>query len=143
MTRQPPFQMHGLDHLVIRCVDLDAMRRFYCDVLGCTVDRHNKEFGLFQVRAGAHLIDLVPIDGMLGKKGGPAPYNDGLNLDHFAIQIDSFDEDELRSYLGEHNIQIVESGPRYGAEGTGPSIYMLDPEGNTVELKGPPDPALN
>ena len=143
MTRQPPFQMHGLDHLVIRCVDLDAMRRFYCDVLGCTVDRHNKEFDLFQVRAGAHLIDLVPIDGMLGEKGGPAPYKDGLNLDHFAIQIDSFDEDELRSYLGEHNIQIVESGPRYGAEGTGPSIYMLDPEGNTVELKGPPDPALN
>ena len=143
MTDQPPFAMRGLDHLVIRCVDLDAMRRFYCDVLGCTVDRHNTELGLFQVRAGAHLIDLIPIDGVLGAKGGPPPRADGLNLDHFAIQIDPFNEADLRAYLGAHEVEIVESGPRYGAEGTGPSIYMLDPEGNTVELKGPADPALN
>lgn len=143
MTLQPPFNMRGLDHLVIRCVDLDAMRHFYCDVLGCTVDRHNKELGLFQVRAGAHLIDLVPIDGPLGEKGGPAPHADGLNLDHFAIQIDPFDETELRAYLGSHDIEIVESGPRYGAEGTGPSIYMLDPERNIVELKGPPTVAID
>lgn len=95
------------------------------------------------MRAGAHLIDLIPIDGPLGSKGGPAPRDDGLNLDHFAIQIDPFDEDALRAYLGTQDVEIVESGPRYGAEGTGPSIYMRDPEENIVELKGPPDPALN
>ena len=143
MTDHPPFKMRGLDHLVIRCVDLEAMRHFYCDVLGCTVDRHNKEFGLFQVRAGAHMIDLIPIDGPLGSNGCPAPRDDGLNLDHFAIQIDPFNEADLRAYLEGHDVVIVESGPRYGAEGTGPSIYMRDPEGNIVELKGPPDPCLN
>lgn len=143
MNDQPPFDMQGLDHLVIRCVDLEVMKAFYCGVLGCTVDRHNEEFGLFQVRAGAHLIDLIPIDGKLGSRGGHAPGDDGLNLDHFAIRIEPFNEPELRAYLEHHNIEIVEAGPRYGAEGTGASIYMLDPEGNTVELKGPPDPALN
>jgi glyoxylase I family protein len=143
MSDQPPFGMLGLDHIVIRCVDLEAMKSFYCDVLGCTVARHNEAFGLFQVRAGAHLIDLIPVNGKLGSKGGPAPRDDGLNLDHFAIRIEPYNEPELRSYLAHHNIEIVESGPRYGAEGTGPSVYILDPEGNTVELKGPPDPALN
>jgi hypothetical protein len=29
---------------------------------------------------------------------------------------------------------------RNGAEGEGPSIYLHDPEGNMVELKGPPWP---
>jgi glyoxylase I family protein len=143
MSNQQPFTMLGLDHLVIRCVDLEAMRQFYCDVLGCTVDRHNEEFGLFQVRAGAHLIDLIPVDGLLGRKGGPTPRDDGLNLDHFAIRVEPFEEATLRAYLADHDIEIVEAGPRYGAEGTGPSIYILDPEGNTVELKGPPEPSLN
>jgi glyoxylase I family protein len=143
MSDQPPFGMQGLDHLVIRCVDLEAMKAFYCGVLGCTVDRHNEAVGLFQVRAGAHLIDLIPVDGKLGRKGGPAPHDDGLNLDHFAIRIEPYNEPKLRAYLARHGIKIVESGPRYGAEGNGPSIYIIDPEGNTVELKGPPDPALN
>ena len=143
MNDQPPFGIHGLDHLVIRCVDLEAMTEFYCGVLGCTVDRYNKEFGLFQIRAGAHLIDLIPVDGKLGTKGGSAPSGDGLNLDHFAIRIEPFSETKLRDYFVHHNIQIVEAGSRYGADGNGPSIYVLDPEGNTVELKGPPDPALN
>ena len=143
MSGEQPFEMLGLDHIVIRCVDLESMKQFYCGVLGCTVDRHNEKFGLFQVRAGAHLIDLIPIDGILGSKGGAAPGAEGLNLDHFAIRVESYDEPALRAYLDGHGIEIVEAGPRYGAEGTGPSIYILDPEGNTVELKGPRDPALN
>jgi glyoxylase I family protein len=36
-------------------------------------------------------------------------------------------------------VTITDSGRRYGAEGMGPSLYLLDPEGNEVELKGPPD----
>ena len=79
MSGEQPFEMLGLDHIVIRCVDLESMKQFYCGVLGCTVDRHNEKFGLFQVRAGAHLIDLIPIDGILGSKGGAAPGAEGLN----------------------------------------------------------------
>ncbi|MEP4380576.1 MAG: VOC family protein [Alphaproteobacteria bacterium] len=141
MTSNAPFSMIGLDHLVIRCVDLDAMTHFYCDLLGCTVDRHNKEADLLQLRAGRHLIDLITVDGVLGLKGGAAPGVEGRNLDHFAIQIDHFDDAALHAYIAEHGIEIVEEGPRYGAEGTGPSVYLKDPEGNIVELKGPPDPA--
>ncbi|MBO6784102.1 MAG: VOC family protein [Alphaproteobacteria bacterium] len=137
MTSTPPFEMIGLDHVVIRCVDLDAMERFYCDVIGGTVDRHNKEFDLLQIRVGAHLVDLVTVDGKLGRKGGAAPGEEGLNMDHFAIRIEPFDEAALRAHLDAHGVEITEAGPRYGAEGTGPSIYCLDPEGNTVELKGP------
>ncbi|MBT4908090.1 MAG: VOC family protein [Rhodospirillaceae bacterium] len=137
----PPFEMEGLDHLVIRCVDLDAMTHFYCDLLGCTIDRHNKEVDLLQLRAGRQLIDLITVDGVLGRKGGAAPGVEGRNLDHFAIRIDRFDDEALHAYIAENNIEIVEEGPRYGADGTGPSVYLRDPEGNVVELKGPPDPA--
>lgn len=143
MNTTPPFEMIGLDHVVLRCVDLDAMKAFYCDVVGGTVDRHNKEFDLLQIRVGSHLVDLVTVDGKLGRKGGAAPGEEGLNLDHFAIRIRDFDEDAIRAHLSAHNVAIREAGPRYGADGTGPSIYILDPEGNTVELKGPPDPDAN
>ena len=137
MSSTPPFDMIGLDHVVIRCVDLEKMKRFYCDVVGGTVDRHNKEFDLLQIRIGAHLIDLVNVDGKLGSKGGAAPGDEALNMDHFAIRIEPYDEDAIRAHLDAHGVTVAEAGQRYGAEGTGPSIYCLDPEGNTVELKGP------
>lgn len=139
MSSTPPFEMIGLDHVVLRCVDLDIMKAFYCDVIGGTVDRHNTEFDLLQIRVGSHLVDLVTVDGKLGSKGGAAPGSEGLNLDHFAIRIKSFDEAAIRAHLATHNVTISEAGPRYGADGIGPSIYILDPEGNTVELKGPPN----
>ena len=66
-----------LDHVVLRVSDLRAMKRFYCEVLGCTVEREREELGLYQLRAGAALIDLVPVDGPLGRKGGAAPGAEG------------------------------------------------------------------
>jgi glyoxylase I family protein len=134
---KPPFTLRQLDHVVLRIRDLDASLHFYCDILGCTVDKRQEGIGLIQVRAGSSLIDLVPLDGMLGKRGGAAPGTEGRNLDHFAIQITPFDEEKIRKHLALHKIEIVESGQRYGAEGTGPSVYIVDPDGNTVELKGP------
>ena len=134
-----PFTLRAIDHVVLRIRDLDASLSFYCDILGCTVDKRQEAIGLIQVRAGASLIDLVPLDGMLGKRGGAGPARDGRNLDHFALQITPFDEEKIRRHLAAHGIEIVESGQRYGAEGTGPSVYVLDPDGNTVELKGPVD----
>lgn len=134
-----PFTLRAIDHVVLRIRNLDASLHFYCDVLGCVIDKRQEAIGLIQVRAGSSLIDLVPLDGMLGKRGGAGPARDGRNLDHFALQIAPFDEAKIRAHLATHGIEVVESGRRYGAEGTGPSVYVLDPDGNTVELKGPVD----
>jgi catechol 2,3-dioxygenase-like lactoylglutathione lyase family enzyme len=131
--------MTGIDHVVLRVSDLDRMLAFYHDVLGCTDERAEPAIGLFQLRAGRSLIDLVTIAGTLGAAGGAAPGSEGRNLDHFAIAIDRFDEPALRAHLAGHGVAVEQAGPRYGAEGRGPSIYICDPEGNVVELKGPPD----
>lgn len=133
-----PFALRGLDHIVLRVVDLDRMRGFYKQVLGCTDERDQAEIGLYQLRAGQALIDLVTIDGRLGAMGGAAPGAEGRNLDHFALTLDRFDDAAIRAHLAKHGVAVEQAGPRYGAEGEGPSIYISDPEGNIVELKGPP-----
>jgi glyoxylase I family protein len=138
---QPPFALQQLDHLVLRARNVDAMRAFYCDVLGCSVERRQDAIGLLQLRAGASLIDLVSLDGKLGRMGGAGPGAGGRNLDHFCLRIEPFDRDALLAHLQAHGVRIGEFGSRYGAEGEGPSQYLFDPEGNLVELKGPPDPA--
>jgi catechol 2,3-dioxygenase-like lactoylglutathione lyase family enzyme len=133
-----PFALQGLDHIVLRVTDLQKMLRFYIDVLGCTMEREQPELGLYQVRAGRSLIDLVPVDGKLGRAGGAAPSAEGRNLDHFCLRIEPYDEADLREHFVAHGTAPGESGSRYGAEGEGPSLYLRDPEGNTIELKGPP-----
>ncbi|HXC56006.1 MAG TPA: VOC family protein [Rhizomicrobium sp.] len=133
-----PFTLRQIDHLVLRVRDLDASLAFYRDVLGCTLDKVQEGIGLWQVRAGSSLIDLVPLAGPLGRLGGAGPAKEGRNLDHFAIQVAPFDDEKIRVHLAAHNVVITDSGRRYGAEGDGPSLYVLDPDGNTVELKGPP-----
>ncbi|HSV52612.1 MAG TPA: VOC family protein [Burkholderiaceae bacterium] len=127
-----------IDHIVLRVIDLDAMLRFYTDVLGCTLERRQDEIGLVQLRAGRSLIDLVPVAGPLGKAGGAAPGREGRNLDHFCLRVDPFDETALRAHLAAAGVQAGPLEPRFGAQGLGPSLYLSDPEGNTVELKGPP-----
>lgn len=131
-------KLQGIDHLVLRVVDLDAMVRFYADVLGCSVERRLDEIGLVQLRAGRSLIDLVPVGGKLGRMGGAAPGAGGRNLDHFCLRVEPFDEPATRAHLAAHGVEAGDTVPRYGAEGEGPSIYLSDPEGNVVELKGPP-----
>ena len=136
--KDAPFEIIGIDHLVLRVRDLDRMVRFYCDVLGCRVERVQGEIGLTQIRAGRSLIDLVPVDGKLGRMGGAAPGKEARNLDHFCVTIDGYDEARIRAYLTARGVAIGEAGSRYGAEGEGPSLYVSDPEDNVVELKGPP-----
>ena len=128
-----------LDHVVLRVSDLDAMLGFYRDVLGCPVEQRKDDIGLIQLRAGASLIDLVPVDSPLGRPGGRAPGREGRNMDHFCLRVEPFDEAAIRQHLAVHGIEAGPTESRYGAEGNGPSIYLTDPEGNTVELKGPPD----
>jgi len=133
-----PFATKGLDHIVLRVRDLEQSLRFYTNALDGSVERRIDALGLIQVRLGASLIDLVPVESPLGKLGGAAPGKDARNLDHFALQITPFDESALRAHLLAHGVEPGDVGLRYGAEGNGPSMYVRDPDGNTVELKGPP-----
>jgi glyoxylase I family protein len=130
-------QVAGLDHLVLRVADLDRAIRFYGDVLGCHVERRLDEPKLVQLRAGASMIDLVP--------AGPTPISQeaaaGRNLDHFAVRISTFDLPALAAHLRRHGVDVGEVRRRYGAEGYGSSLYITDPDGNVVELKGPPEKA--
>jgi glyoxylase I family protein len=135
-----PFRLLALDHVVLRVADLARARSFYCDALGCTVEKWQEALGLLQLRAGSSLIDLVPLDGPLGRAGGAAPGREGRNVDHFCLRVAPFDASALRAHLAAHGIAAGEAAPRYGAEGSGPSLYVTDPDGNVVELKGPPEP---
>ena len=133
-----PFTTLGLDHVVLRVRDRARALAFYVDVLGGAVERRLDSLGLVQVRLGRSLVDLVPVDRPLGKLGGEPPADRARNLDHFCLRIDPFDEAEIRAHLAAHGLEGSETGTRYGADGNGPSIYVKDPDGNTVELKGPP-----
>lgn len=132
------FALRHLDHLVLRVTDLDAMMRFYIDVIGCSLEKVQQEIGLVQLRAGTSLIDLVPVNETLGRAGGAAPGREGRNLDHFCLRIEPFDAARIHAYLRAKGLEPGKVESRYGAEGEGPSIYVTDPEGNVVELKGPP-----
>ena len=131
-------QIREIDHLVLRVVDLSAMLRFYCDGLGCRIERRQDEIGLIQLRAGRSMIDLVTIAGKLGRAGGAAPGREGRNLDHLCLRVEPFDEAAIRAHLASLGVEAGPVESRYGAEGEGPSIYLSDPEGNVVELKGAP-----
>ncbi|MFZ6642852.1 VOC family protein [Undibacterium sp. TC4M20W] len=133
------FKIREIDHLVLRVKDLDSMLHFYCDVLGCTIERRQEEIGLTQLRAGRSLIDLITVTGKLGRMGGAAPGKEGRNMDHLCLRVEPFDLAGIQAHLQSHNVSVGEVGQRYGAEGEGLSIYISDPEGNVVELKGPPD----
>ena len=137
---KPPFTPLGIDHIVLRAADLDRMLAFYCGVLGCAVEKEQPELGLTQLRAGRSIIDLVTLDGALGRKGGAGPGAQGRNLDHFCLTIAPYDEAALTIHLKGHGVAVLEAGLRYGAEGEGPSVYVSDPEGNIVELKRPAGP---
>ena len=130
-------EIRGLDHVVLRIADLERSLHFYRDALGCDVERSIEELGLYQLRAGDALIDLVPVDSPLGRAGGPAAGETGRNVDHLALRLASFDEAAIRRHLEAHGIEAGEVAERYGAGGRGPSMYVRDPDGNVVELKGP------
>ena len=130
--------IRDIDHLVLRVADLQPMIEFYCNVLGCTIERRRDDIGLVQLRAGRSLLDLVPVDGELGRAGGAPPGREGRNLDHLCFRLQTFDEPGIRRQLAAAGVATAPAASRYGAEGEGPSIYVTDPERNTVELKGPP-----
>jgi len=138
MTANPIAFSH-LDHIVLRVDDIERAIAFWRDVLGCPLERALEDLGLYQMRAGSALIDLVPVDSELGRMGGKAPEPEGHNLDHACLRVEPWDEAAIRAHLDAHGVEATETGRRYGADGFGPSIYVTDPFGNTIELKGPPE----
>lgn len=129
-------EIAAIDHIVLRTSRLQEMLDFYCGVLGCVVERETPaELGLIQLRAGNALIDLVTLDGELGRKGGGPPTRGGNNLDHFCLRLEPVSESEVEAHLRAHGIDAGPFEERYGADGFGNSIYVKDPEGNTVELR--------
>ncbi len=137
MPTDGPIAIREIDHVVLRVVDLARVQRFYRDVLGCAEVRRQDAIGLVQLRAGSAMLDLVPVDGKLGRMGGAAPEAEGRNVDHVCFRVEPFDAAAIRAHLAAHGVEAGPVESRFGAEGEGPSIYLHDPEGNMIELKGP------
>ena len=134
-----PFSVQRIDHVVFRVVSLERSIAFYKAVLGCEVIRERPDLGLMHLRAGASMIDLISIDGKLGSSGGPAAGSQARNVDHLCLRVEPFEELQLIAHLALHG--VLPHGPaseNFGAEGPGASLYFLDPDGNSIELKGPP-----
>ena len=127
-----PVRLGGLDHVVLRVGDLDRAISFYQRVQGCQVERELQHPRLVQLRAGTSLIELVPAS----LSPQEAADKTGRNMDHFCVRVVGFDAASLKAHLQQNGVDPGEVHERYGAEGYGPSIYITDPDGNTVELKG-------
>lgn len=141
MSSERAFEIQRIDHVVLRVQDLARAVSFYRDVLGCAVARERPTLGMVHLHAGASMIDLISVEGALGSRGGPAAGAQGRNLDHLCLRIEPFDEAALREHLKMHGVVVDgQVSSNLGAEGDGLSLYLRDPDGNGVELKGPASP---
>ncbi len=132
-----PFKVLGLDHAVFRVKDLARVEAFYRDALGCEVIHRQEHLGLVHIRVGRALVDLFSVDGKLGRMGGAAPGKEGHNLAHLCLRVEPLDAPAIQARMKTLGVPCSEATRNYGAEGEGLSLYLQDPEGNTVELKGP------
>ena len=121
------FKIQCIDHIVLRTNNLEKLVAFYCDLLGCKIEKIIEEIGLIQLRAGESLIDLLPVEADIAA--------DRSTLDHFCLRIKPFDYEFLKSYFHDKGVLLYNYGTRHGAEGYGESVYLKDPEGNEIELK--------
>jgi len=121
------FKVERIDHVVLRVRDLAGMVRFYEQALGFREERRIDTLRLVQMRAGASMLDLIANDARVTSR----------NMDHLCFRIEQFDRDAIVMRLAPLGVSVGETVQRYGAEGTGPSVYFHDPEGNQIELKGP------
>ncbi len=131
-----PFAIRDIDHVVLRATDPDTLERFYTEVLGCPLELRQERIKLTQLRAGRSLIDIVPGSSATSEAASQSVRDP--NMEHFCLRIEPFDPEAIKHHLDKHGVAYGEVADRYGADGRGPSIYLEDPEGNRVELKGPP-----
>ena len=123
-----PYTPMGIDHVVLYVRDQDASRKFYCDVLGCTVDAVNEKAKIVHLRFGEQQIDIVP-------GNGPAAEAAKQGIDHLCLSISCDDIEAVAAHLKACGIEPTDIMTRLGAYGTGPSLYLHDPDGFKVELK--------
>lgn len=136
-TASNPIQMEHLDHVVLRVTDLERSIEWYQRVLGCTIYRKVDKAGLAQMRTGTSLIDLCAAAGPMGQERGGQPDQEVPNMHHLCIKITTFDEAALVAHFESHGVKPLHIGMLFGADGYGPCIYVADPDGNWLELKGP------
>ena len=137
----PPFDVLRLDHVVLRVADIERAIAFYARALGCTVVKRRDDLGLVHLRAGASMLDLIAVDGPLGRKGGAAAGVEARNVDHVCLRVEPFDEAALAQHLRAAGAPpLAPATINFGAEGNGPSLYFQDVDGNTIELKGAASP---
>lgn len=122
----PPFKLLGLDHLLLHVRGMEAAERFYCDVLGCSVEGRMSQWAMLGLSAGVTLVDTDDPNGAWALEGTRA----GSNLHHFAIAISDWDEVTMRDWLASHAVAIEEER----ADEAERSFYVRDPSGNLVEL---------
>ena len=123
------FEPQGLDHVVLHVKDQAVSRRFYTELLGCTVDHVNEKSSLVQLRFGQNLIDLLPL--------GPQslPPSPGTGMHHLCLSIRCDDLDKVAAALRARGVTVDgEVVSRRGAFGEGPSLYLRDPDGYRIEL---------
>jgi len=118
-------EIAGIDHIVLNTHQIKAMLLFYCDILGCPIEKKQPDIKLTQLRAGNCLIDLIETNDKPGRI---------KNMDHFCLQVKDFDYEQISLLLKNNNITFSRYGKRYGAQGYAHSLFIEDPEGNTVEL---------
>ena len=136
MPSANPINLIGIDHIVLRTCDFEGLIEFYTNVIGCSLERISSDYGIAQLRAGHSLVDIVDVSSRLGKLGGRTPDHQAQNMDHFCLQISPWNEKVIVDHLTSHGVKIGDVEQRYGARGIGPSLYIQDPEGNHLELKG-------
>jgi extradiol dioxygenase family protein len=128
------FTINKIDHIVLRVPEKSKadVVNFYISILGLNLEREVEEVNLLQLRAGSSLIDLIIVH---EEKMDLT----NQNVDHFCLEISTQDIFLVREELLSNGVEITtDVVTRYGAGGYGNSLYILDPIGNTVELKAAP-----
>lgn len=122
MTAQ--LRVIGFDHVVLRCSDVERSLAFYCDTLGLEPER------VEEWRRGHVPFPSVRISTTVVIDLFAAP-REGLNMDHMCLVIEPTDLDDLAAaFPGSTRADRL-----YGAQGYASSVYITDPDGNTIELR--------
>lgn len=119
-------QIRGVDHVVLNVADVERSLAWYCGELGLPGERVEEwqrgdvPFPSVRVDDG-FVIDLFRAD------------RTGVNQDHLCLAVEPTDFEALKA---SGRFRVVDGpAPRWGARGMGTSIYVVDPDGNTVELR--------
>lgn len=118
--------VHALDHIVLTTTDVERSLAWYTGALGLPGVRV-EEWRRGEVPFPSVRVNDATIIDVFGAE------RSGINMDHLCLVVDRADVDAIAS--DERFVVVDGPGHRFGARGDGWSIYVLDPDGNTVELR--------